>query len=146
MLIEPHPRWKVGDKSDRHPQTLEEWDRGADPIGGALNRSLRRLNVAVDYADPRAPDQLALVHRGDLSRALADRTHKNAAWECWRTEEKENAVYAAYLGICVLQTMCHKTNLRLAEQRCIELIAELGAAFPHFAGRAALRANEPEKS
>jgi hypothetical protein len=56
------------------------------------------------------------------------------------TKDQEDAVYGAYLGICVLQTMTKKAGLTLAEQRCKELLVELNTAFPHFAGRSALRA------
>lgn len=58
------------------------------------------------------------------------------------TIEQENAVYAvyaAYLGICVLQTMCRKVNLRLAE-RCVELLTDLGTAFPFIPERVATSA------
>jgi hypothetical protein len=57
------------------------------------------------------------------------------------TPEQDRAIYGAYLGICVLQTMCKKARLTLAEQRCKELLVELNTAFPHFAGRSALRSN-----
>lgn len=90
-LLGPHPRWKATDKSDRHPQSVDEWDYRTDPVGGALDCSLRRLNVACDYDDPRAPDQMALVLRVDLSRVLADRTHKHAAWEIWCKERERSA-------------------------------------------------------
>lgn len=81
---EPHPAWKPGDKSARHPQTEAEWDQRTDPTDSLLECSRRRLNVACDYADPRAPDQMALVLRIDLLRLISDWTHKNAAWESWR--------------------------------------------------------------
>lgn len=54
----------------------------------------------------------------------------------------DQLVWPSYLGICVLQTMCRKAKLTSAEQRCKELLVEIGAAFPHFAGRSALR-SEP---
>jgi hypothetical protein len=56
--------------------------------------------------------------------------------------EEEDAIYAAYLGICVLKTMCRKAGLRLGEQRAQELLIELGTAFtfiPRRVGLAALR-------
>lgn len=53
---------------------------------------------------------------------------------------REEAAYAAYLGICVLATMCKKAGLFLAEKRATELLIEMGRAFPEFAGRSALRA------
>jgi hypothetical protein len=56
---------------------------------------------------------------------------------------QQDAVYSAYLGICVLQTMCRKAGLRMGEQRAKELLVELGTAFPFIAlrvGESALRA------
>lgn len=83
---QPHPRWKPSDGSARHPQTLSAWDwRGDAPP--AFDRSLRRLNVAIDYDDPRAPDQMTLVLRIDLSRLIGDWTHKNAAFEAFRNSD-----------------------------------------------------------
>jgi len=55
------------------------------------------------------------------------------------TREQDEAIYAAFLGICVLRTMCHKAHLPLAEQRAKELLIELDTAFPGLAGRSALR-------
>jgi hypothetical protein len=55
------------------------------------------------------------------------------------TPEQDEAIFAAYLGIMVLRTMCRKANLHLAEDRCKDLLIELNTAFPHFAGRSALR-------
>lgn len=64
------------------------------------------------------------------------------------TSEQKDAIYSAYLGICVLQTMCRKADLTLGEQRSKELLTELGAAFPFIAERgspAALAVAEPVK-
>lgn len=55
------------------------------------------------------------------------------------TPEQDQAIYAAYLGVCVLQTLCKKAGLGLAEQRAKELLIELDTAFPGLAGRVALR-------
>lgn len=58
------------------------------------------------------------------------------------TQDQEDAIYAAYLGICVLQTMVRKVGLTLAVDRCTELLKEMGAAFPFIperVGRSALR-------
>ena len=58
------------------------------------------------------------------------------------TIEQENSIYAAYLGICVLQTMCRKVGLTMAVQRSTELLTELGTEFPFIAeqvARSALR-------
>ncbi len=54
------------------------------------------------------------------------------------TKDQEHAIYAAYLGICVLQTMCRKVGLNLAVNRSTELLEELGEAFPFIAERVAL--------
>jgi len=54
------------------------------------------------------------------------------------TKEQEDAIYAAYLGICVLQTMVRKVGLQLATSRCETLIVELSTAFPFLADRVAL--------
>jgi len=63
----PPPHWTPADKYDRHPKTVEEWDWRADGTEeGRFNRMIRRLNFAGDMADPRAPDQMALVLRTDL--------------------------------------------------------------------------------
>lgn len=56
------------------------------------------------------------------------------------TTEQEDAIYAAYLGICVLQTMCRKAGLTMGVQRSTELLTELGTAFPFIAERVALSA------
>lgn len=56
------------------------------------------------------------------------------------TTEQKDAIYAAYLGICVLRTMCRKAGLTLGEQRSSELLIELGTAFPFIAERVAVSA------
>lgn len=62
------------------------------------------------------------------------------------TKEQEDALWSAYLGICVLKTMCRKVNLQMAEFRAIELLRDLGEAFPFIPERVALSAlrAEPE--
>jgi hypothetical protein len=58
------------------------------------------------------------------------------------TKDQKDAIYAAYLGICVLKTMCRKAKLVLGERRAQELLTELGEAFPFIperVGRSALR-------
>lgn len=63
----PPPHWTPDDKYDRHPKTVEAWDWRQDPRGDERAAvQIRRLNFAADFADPRAPDQMALVLRGDL--------------------------------------------------------------------------------
>ena len=54
------------------------------------------------------------------------------------TKQQEDAIYAAYLGICVLQTMCRKVGLSLAVERSQSLLTELGTAFPFIPERVAL--------
>lgn len=46
------------------------------------------------------------------------------------TDEQEQAIYGAYLGICVLQSMCRKARLDLAATRAGDLLKELSTAFP----------------
>jgi hypothetical protein len=53
------------------------------------------------------------------------------------TEAQEDAVYAAYLGICVLQTMVRKVGLTLAVTRSAELLGELSTTFPFIQERVA---------
>lgn len=60
------------------------------------------------------------------------------------TKEQEDAIWAAYLGICVLQTMTRKVGLQLATGRCEALIVELSTAFPFIAERVALSALRKE--
>jgi hypothetical protein len=76
--IPQHMRAKPG---ERHPQTDDEHNPQNDPTGGALARSVARLNYAADYADPRALDQMALVWRIDLIRLSGDWQHKRAFFE-----------------------------------------------------------------
>ena len=49
------------------------------------------------------------------------------------TKKKKDAIYSAYLGICVLQTMFRKAGLELGVQRSKELLIELGTEFPFIA-------------
>jgi hypothetical protein len=53
------------------------------------------------------------------------------------TREQEDAIWAAYLGICVLQRMCHKAELQMAGDRSKELLVELASAFPFIQERVA---------
>jgi hypothetical protein len=46
------------------------------------------------------------------------------------TPEQEDAVFGAYLGICVLQSMCRKAGLSRGADRSRELLGEIAAAFP----------------
>jgi hypothetical protein len=56
------------------------------------------------------------------------------------TPAQEDAVYSAYLGICVLQTMTRKVGLTMATERCDALLKEMGEAFPFIGERVALSA------
>jgi hypothetical protein len=56
------------------------------------------------------------------------------------TKDQEDAIYAAYLGICVLRAMTRKVGLRMATERAGGLLQELGAAFPFIGERVALSA------
>lgn len=53
------------------------------------------------------------------------------------TKEQEDAIYAAYLGICVLQVMCRKVGLTVAVTRSADLLGELSTAFPFLNERVA---------
>jgi hypothetical protein len=46
------------------------------------------------------------------------------------TQEQEDAIYSAYMGICVLSTMCKKAGLNAGRLRSEELLVELSTAFP----------------
>ena len=46
------------------------------------------------------------------------------------TKEQEDAIYAAYMGISVLSTMCKKAGLQMGRVRSEELLQELSEAFP----------------
>lgn len=72
----PPPHW-INDKNGatgtpgRYPATAAEWDYRNDPSGAERKELMtRRLRFAYVLADPRAPDQMALVHRKDLGWAM----------------------------------------------------------------------------
>lgn len=46
------------------------------------------------------------------------------------TQQQEDAVYSAYMGICVLSIMCRKAGFALGRSRAEELLRELAEAFP----------------
>lgn len=54
-----------------------------------------------------------------------------------------DAVYAAYLGISVLRSMCKAARLSLGEDRSRDLMIELDTVFPGLSARAALRTLTP---
>jgi hypothetical protein len=45
-------------------------------------------------------------------------------------EQQKDAVYAAYLGIRVLRTMCGRAGLRLGSETSAALLTTLNEAFP----------------
>jgi hypothetical protein len=53
------------------------------------------------------------------------------------TEQQEDAIYAAYLGVCVLQTMCRKVGLNLGVKRSAEILGDLGTEFSFIPERVA---------
>jgi hypothetical protein len=62
------------------------------------------------------------------------------------TEQQESAIYAAYMGISMLSTMCKKAGLNLGRASSEELLQELSAAFPNVYERvllSVLRAGDP---
>lgn len=48
------------------------------------------------------------------------------------TQEQEDAICAAYMGICVLSTMCKKAGLSSGRLRSEELLKEMSEAFPEL--------------
>ncbi len=56
-------------------------------------------------------------------------------WARTMTKDKEDTIYSAYLGVCVLQTMCRKAGLNMAVERSRDLISELQTAFPFIIER-----------
>lgn len=63
------------------------------------------------------------------------------------TEDQKDAIYGAYLGICVLHTMCRKAGLGLAAAKSQQVLADLGTAFPfipEWVALSALRQGKPE--
>lgn len=57
-----------------------------------------------------------------------------------------DAIYAAYLGIAVLRSVCKAAKLSLTEQRARDLMIELDTVFPGLSGRAALRTPDPAEA
>lgn len=75
----PPMHWQPDAKSELQPQSESEWDWREDRHDNdALGRSKRRLRFAGCFADPHAPDQMALVLRIDLGRVLAKLTQYTA--------------------------------------------------------------------
>ena len=77
----PPMHWKPDEKYERFPQTEQEWDWREDPVGKSLERGMARLLFAYCYADPHAPDQMALVLRKDLGAVNSQLTIASARLE-----------------------------------------------------------------
>lgn len=90
-LGDPHPHWSVEAENTNYPKTVEEWDPHQDPVGEHLARAEKRLRVAMDRDDPRAPDEMAIVSRWDLTTLVHDWWHKCAVFDLWRKERAEKA-------------------------------------------------------
>jgi hypothetical protein len=78
---QPPAHWTGPSRWDRHPQTAEEWDAHKDPVGGKVEKAIRRINFAGDMTDPDAPDQMAIVHRWDLTTLMHELVFKRAAFD-----------------------------------------------------------------
>lgn len=90
-LGDPHPHWSEQAKNKNYPKTLAEWDPHQDPVGEHLARAEKRLRVAMDRDDPRAPEEMAIVSRWDLTTLVHDWWHKCAVFDLWRKERAEKA-------------------------------------------------------
>lgn len=55
------------------------------------------------------------------------------------TQDQDEAILSAYLGIQVLCNMCRRAGLSAGYKRSRDLLKELDAAFPGLASRASLR-------
>jgi hypothetical protein len=82
--FDPHPHWRVEHKNESYPKTVEQWDPHKDPVGQHLALAVRRLRMAMDRDDPRAPDEMALISRWDLTTLVHDWWHKCAVFDLWR--------------------------------------------------------------
>ena len=88
-LGDPHPHWSASAKNENYPKTAEEWDPHKDPVGEHLDRAMKRLRLSIDRDDPRAPEEMALVSRWDLTTLIHDWWHKCAVFDIWRAERAE---------------------------------------------------------
>lgn len=79
------------------------------------------------------------MHRLPLRRVGLGFRERHSYLITAMTEEQDQAIYSAYLGISVLRTMCRKAGLHMGEARAAELMVEMDTAFPGLAGRSALR-------
>jgi hypothetical protein len=81
LSIQPPPNWAPNNGYAILPQSLEEWDWRQDaPENTPWLRSKKRLHAAGCQADPRAPDQMAIVLRIDLIRVIGRLTWLNARY------------------------------------------------------------------
>lgn len=121
--IQPHPRWNAEKPGERHPQTVEEWNWHNDgpENGGGLARSLKRLAVAADYDDPRAPDQMAQVLRIDLIRATAALQQQTARAEA----QKRRLDFGAMQSMVINMPQIDGTFIRLYDAECWRVSMEL---------------------
>lgn len=87
-LSDPHPHWSVENKNEDYPKSVDEWDPRKDPVGQHLALAEKRLRVAMDRDDPRAPEEMALISRWDLTTLVHDWWHKCAVFDLWLAERK----------------------------------------------------------
>lgn len=141
---QPPPHWTPDDPYDRHPKTADEWNWRTDPIGDEdqrRGRMLRRLNFAGDMADPRAPDQMALVLRKDLinvkhrlitaeARAKIFREQLDAAAPPISATEGESALSAD-----VVRLVIAARGVAFDDHPTPEALRKLDAASEAFADR-----------
>lgn len=81
-----------------------------------------------DRSSPAEYPEMCLITFEEFERYLAD-----------AGEQHSDAIFAAYLGVGVLEIMCKKAGLALAATRAKEIALELDKAFPGLATRSALR-------
>ena len=92
------------------------------------------------------PTQSLSERLREIEHALAHEAADALDTKGAMTKDQEDAIYAAYLDICVLQTMTRKAGLTLAMQRSQELLIELGTAFPFIPERVARSASSRDSS
>lgn len=111
----PPPHWTAANKHDRHPKTAGEWDwRNDPPEPERLALAIRRLNFAGDLADPRAPDQMALVLRKDLIGLKQSYIGMKARSDRWREALEERD--AARLRIKALEAQLARVQPLLSDE------------------------------
>ena len=89
QLSDPHPHWSADNTNENYPKSLEEWDPHKDPVGEHLARAERRLRIAMDRDDPRAPAEMTLISRWDLTTLVHDWWTKCAVFDMWRAARLE---------------------------------------------------------